>query len=194
MRIRESVKQEIRSALVRTGARLFADQGFAATTVDQVTAAAGVAKGTFYNYFTTKEDLALAVVAGLQAEAAGRVAALAGGPQPASEKLVTLLTAPLEWICANPDLTMVWCVERIRRGRTDGPSALSQGLVRTVQIGQERGEIRPDRPAVLMAAELEGIFLVYILMWYHSGRQPDIRALMADAVTGYLEGAGRTTH
>lgn len=193
MRVRESVKQETRAMLVRTGARLFLAHGFAATTVDQVTAAAGVAKGTFYNYFETKEDLAMAVVVSLQAATAEQLLALAEGPEPSAVRLTMLLTAPLEWIVANPDLTLVWCVERIRRGRTDGPSAFNQGLVRAVQAGQQRGEVRRDREAVLMAAELEGIFLMYILMWYHSGRQVDIAALTTGAVLGYLEGAGATT-
>jgi AcrR family transcriptional regulator len=41
--------------------RLFLDQGTATTTVEQITAAADVAKGTFYLYFSSKEDVQAAL-------------------------------------------------------------------------------------------------------------------------------------
>ncbi|MDF2630551.1 MAG: regulatory protein TetR [Symbiobacteriaceae bacterium] len=189
MRVTESVKQQTRAALIREGTRLFAEQGFHATTMDQVTAAAGVAKGTLYNYFPTKEDLAMAVVSTEQSDAAEKGMALAAGQGTAEERLTALLTGALGWIQANPDLTMVWCVERIRRGRPDGPSTFNQALIRAVEVGQERGEIRPDRHAVLLAAEVEGLLLVYIVMWYHSGQKMDLRTMLQDAVSGYLQGA-----
>lgn len=190
MRVTESVKQQTRTALIREGARLFAEQGFAATTMDQVTAAAGVAKGTLYNYFPTKEDLAVAVVASRQAESVDEGMAIAEGPGTAEERLSTLLTGATGWIQANPELTMVWCVERIRRGRPDGPSKLNQALTRAVEVGQARGEVRRDRHAVFMAAEIEGLLLVYIVMWYHSGQKMDLQVLLQEGVRGYLQGAG----
>jgi AcrR family transcriptional regulator len=48
---------ERRDDLLNAADRLFLDQGFALTSVDQITRAAGVAKGTFYLYFTTKDDV-----------------------------------------------------------------------------------------------------------------------------------------
>ncbi len=191
MRVTEAVKREIRAALIREGERLFREQGFAATTVDQVTAAAGVSKGTFYNYFTTKEDLALAIVLTLQGESAPLIQHVAGGPEPIQERLTTMMTAPLAWITANPELTMVWCQERIRRGRVDGPSQFNQGLVQAFTVGQQRGEIRTDRPAVLLAGELEGMLLVYIIIWYHSGLQFPIQQAMPAVVETYLHGAAQ---
>lgn len=46
MRIRQEQKEEIRAALLKAGTDLISSRGFAATTVDAITAAAGVAKGT----------------------------------------------------------------------------------------------------------------------------------------------------
>ena len=60
-RPRTKPPEERRSELMSAAERLFLKHGVAATTVEQITSAAKVAKGTFYLYFSTKED----VLAGL---------------------------------------------------------------------------------------------------------------------------------
>ena len=54
---RERRKADIRDRLFRAALELFATRGFASTTVEDITRAADVAKGTFFNYFPTKEHL-----------------------------------------------------------------------------------------------------------------------------------------
>lgn len=49
--------QDRRAQLLDAAERLFGEQGVAATTVSDITGAAGVAKGTFYLYFDSKEHL-----------------------------------------------------------------------------------------------------------------------------------------
>src|SRR6202789_262571 len=50
-------KVEIRDRLFRGAIKLFGTRGFTETTVEHITDAADVAKGTFFNYFSTKEML-----------------------------------------------------------------------------------------------------------------------------------------
>lgn len=52
---RDSRKQETRLRLLEAGQTLFREKGYSATTVEEITGRAGVAKGTFFNYFATKE-------------------------------------------------------------------------------------------------------------------------------------------
>jgi TetR/AcrR family transcriptional regulator, transcriptional repressor for nem operon len=52
----------VREALVAAGVSLIHERGFNATGVKDFTAAAGVPKGSFYNYFPSKEAFAVAVV------------------------------------------------------------------------------------------------------------------------------------
>lgn len=49
--------KKTRALIIKTGLQLFAEKGFRNTTVDEICAACGVAKGTFYHYFKTKFDL-----------------------------------------------------------------------------------------------------------------------------------------
>lgn len=189
MRISATVKEETRAALVREGARLFSEQGFTETTIEQVTAAAGTAKGTFYNYFKTKEDLAVAVVLTLQEASLPALQAVAAGPDPIAQRLHALYAARAGWVQSSPELTMVWVVERLLHGRISGPSPFSRILAQALMLAQERSEVRQDRPAALMAAELEGIFLSYIAIWYHADRTMDLARAIVSAIDTYLEGA-----
>lgn len=53
--------EERREDLLAAARRLFVAQGISGTTLGEVTAAAGVSKGLFYLYFSSKEDLVLAM-------------------------------------------------------------------------------------------------------------------------------------
>ncbi|MGI5125687.1 TetR family transcriptional regulator [Pseudonocardia sp. CA-107938] len=52
----EAGRAEVRRDLVAAAVALFADQGYDATTVDDIAAAAGVGRRTFFRYFRAKEE------------------------------------------------------------------------------------------------------------------------------------------
>src|SRR5262244_2752789 len=57
---RERRSAELRERLFRSALALFASKGYAETTVEDITEAADVGKGTFFNYFPSKEHILLA--------------------------------------------------------------------------------------------------------------------------------------
>src|SRR6266446_4605345 len=56
---REEKKESTRQAILRAALALFADKGFYTTTTKAISRKAKIAEGTLFNYFQTKEDLAL---------------------------------------------------------------------------------------------------------------------------------------
>jgi AcrR family transcriptional regulator len=60
MTLRDHARGAIRDEVLKQAWSLFAEQGFEATTVDQVATAAGMSRRTFFRYFTGKDELVLA--------------------------------------------------------------------------------------------------------------------------------------
>ncbi|MGC2324044.1 MAG: TetR/AcrR family transcriptional regulator [Terriglobales bacterium] len=54
---RERRRAETKERIFRAALQLFGEHGFSATTVEDITEAADVGKGTFFNYFSNKEDV-----------------------------------------------------------------------------------------------------------------------------------------
>lgn len=76
-----------RSALVKAARELFADQGFAATSRDEIAERAGVTRGALYHHFESKTAVAAAVVAELEQELVERVVAAAAEGNGVREEL-----------------------------------------------------------------------------------------------------------
>lgn len=55
--LRERKKKATRDAIHHGAMRLFAEHGFAGTTIDQIAEAADVSRATVFSYFPTKEDI-----------------------------------------------------------------------------------------------------------------------------------------
>jgi TetR/AcrR family transcriptional repressor of nem operon len=91
----------VRDRLLSSGLELFANRGYEAAGVAEITTAAGVPKGSFYNHFPSKEEFALAVLdLYRQEECRQMTAALAGSGSPLG-RLRTLFRAGRERMSAG---------------------------------------------------------------------------------------------
>ncbi len=87
---RERRKEQTRQRLLESAEWLFHTQGFDATTVEEIAKAADVAKGTFFNYFKSKDSLLGDI---LQQRTHSLLVSPPGEGQPSTERIEALLRA-----------------------------------------------------------------------------------------------------
>jgi TetR/AcrR family transcriptional regulator, transcriptional repressor for nem operon len=151
-----------RERIVERAADLFAEHGIAATSVDEVLAAAGAGKGQFYHYFSGRDELAAAavgfrcaqVVAGLT-QALGAVSSLAG-----LEQALARFTAGFEQTgmpgCPIGTLSaeVAGRNEEARLQAAAGFDAWERLLAGALERMRQRGDLRADAPPAVLAAGL----------------------------------------
>lgn len=84
--LRERKKQRTHDALIRAALELFTEQGYEATTIDQIAEAVDVSQRTYFRYFANKEDVVFAVPEMVEARFLEELRA-----RPASEAPLTAL-------------------------------------------------------------------------------------------------------
>ena len=92
-------KEAIRKRIVTAALSLFQTRGFDATTTKAIARKAGIAEGTVFNYFRTKEDIALHF---FEQEVDQAIASVRDNPRlrkaPLEEKLFALVHSQLEFL------------------------------------------------------------------------------------------------
>jgi AcrR family transcriptional regulator len=86
-----------RAELLALAEKLFKTQGYSKTSVDDIVRHAGVAKGTFYHYFKSKDDILKALTQQLVAEMAADCRQIAEDPRlNAAEKIIAVIYSQKE--------------------------------------------------------------------------------------------------
>ena len=184
-----SLKRTERSrALILDAAETaFRELGFEGATVHVIAERAGLTRKTVYNLFGSKEDIALSLIARVEARDTDYRDRMAEG-----QHAVTLLEAVLidsaHWCMANPAVARLALVPAQRptlEPPSDRPSF--QGLVRDIlALGQAQGLIRKDEGPEFMALIVLGVYGQAMLNGLQAGVVPeaDIRKIVRLVVEG----------
>ena len=167
---RERRTAETRQRLFRSAMDLFAKKGFAETTVEDITEAADVGKGTFFNYFPSKDHILLAFGEMQLAKLETAIVELRESGQSMPEFLRSLALRMTQEPIRNPAIVRVLlqaylsttAVRAAMRHLQSRALALHTEIVR---LGQERGEIRRDLPATDLAHIFRQTIFGTLLFW-----------------------------
>jgi AcrR family transcriptional regulator len=164
---RERGKVERRERLYEAALDLFRSQGYEATTVADITNRAGLAKGTFFNYFPTKD----AVLRYLGAREVGRLgaASLASGSSSSLTKLKRLMRALGESLEDDRDLVSLIfrsgvTVPELMAGDAGG-FTIQPAASLLIRQAQRSGEVNPDFDPDILAAALDALYLQQLVRW-----------------------------
>jgi TetR/AcrR family transcriptional regulator, cholesterol catabolism regulator len=167
---RERKKEETRRRITLTALELFHEKGFEATTVDEITERADVAKGTFFNYFPRKESV-LEALGEEWMERAEEHASKHG--RTASERIVALFGGVAE--AYGQDRALARMLLRVSMERMVCPepdlsrSGLYQLVVQAVQDGQASGEFRSELPVDSVFGVVASVFMGTLIWWVGGG-------------------------
>lgn len=181
---RERRSRETRERLFRAAMNLFRDHGFQKTTVEDITEAADVGKGTFFNYFPSKEHV-LGVLGEVQLAKYEKALAIAR-EQSTREALSWLYHALPSEAGTSPKmvrsmLTVFLTSEVVREFLTAGLERARGRLAVMFADAQQRGEIprqyKPEDLAFRFQQSLFGSMLLWTLQtptpliddWLESG-------------------------
>jgi TetR/AcrR family transcriptional regulator of autoinduction and epiphytic fitness len=186
--------------LARTASALFADHGYEGVTMEQIAAAADVAKGTLYNHFPVKE----AVLAHwLHLELAEYLAMLPAQLEARpgfAEGALYMLGHSANWCETHPDYLAPYLRFRfLAIGTAPSPSRESEQLSDMadtfgwlIRRGQTAGEIRNDLDSAGLTIAFHHLYLSAMLRWLADPRLK-LRKEFTAAVDLFLHGAAVPT-
>lgn len=91
-----------RAELATVAARVFVERGVARTAVSDIVKAAGIAQGTFYLYFESKDDLLVAVAERFVVDIGSALEASISGPEASAPRRLRSLVAALGDLGSSP--------------------------------------------------------------------------------------------
>jgi AcrR family transcriptional regulator len=179
---RQRKKTATRDRIRACALRLFREQGYDATTVEQIAAAAGVSHMTFFRYFPAKEDVALSdSYDPLIAELIGQTPVT----QPVIERIRTVLVQGLKQIYDTERDTMlaqnklIVSTPALRERLWANQIATQQLILQTLGSG-EGGRLSDFQTKVTVAACLAAATTA-VLTWTENDGAPQLPDLIEQA-------------
>jgi AcrR family transcriptional regulator len=174
------LQQRVAAAILDGAARLIAVEGERASMND-VAAAAGVARATVYRYFPNRETLLDELARTAVGEVEARLASANVDTVPPQEGIVRAVRALVE----GGDLFVILARERLRSNPERFERAVAQPLRRLIERGQAGAELRDDITSARLAASLIGLVVGLLTSTPSLGRED-----MTATITGlFLDGA-----
>ena len=161
-----------KNAIMESALKLFKERGFDSVKIEDITADAGVAKGSFYTYFSAKSDIIVDEFWKIDGYYERYAARNLKRCKTASEKLLAFTRAQMRYVrdvVGNGNLKILYANQVVQSG-TD--KILTSGKRQWVRIvaeimgeGQEAGEFRTDRTAEQLALSFNRCARAVFLDW-----------------------------
>ncbi|MCX5894151.1 MAG: TetR/AcrR family transcriptional regulator [Deltaproteobacteria bacterium] len=157
---KKEIVTEFRTREILAAARRLVQKlGAEAVTMEEIAAAAGVAKGTVYLYFHGKEDLIQALISQVGENMLAGIEAIVAGPGSPPEKIQQVASLLLDYLMRERALFPAYARDILRRGRGASPAywqhlqEMEENFVNLVTrlfaAGIESGQFIPADPRLL---------------------------------------------
>jgi len=160
-----------RERILDAAVRVFARKGFYATRVSEVAKAAGVADGTIYLYFKSKDDLLVSLFEHHVERLLAYLATELPRAASASDKLKRIIELQLGLLEGERDLAEVVTIilrqstKLMKQFAAPKFSAYLDAIARVIAEGQATGELRSDVSSTLAARAIFGALDAITMTW-----------------------------
>jgi len=195
-------KRARKEAIYLAAMDLFRRQGFDETRVEEITQAAGVAKGTFFNYFPTKEDVLLYIGERHMNRLGAVLSKDSVQPEARGHSAVAELKLLMHTLADSlePDRELVrLAVEKAMKIAHLAPaSGGGRGSFQTLVAlligrGQRTGEIHAAADPEVVAQMLEGLYYQQLVIWCREDFGFDLGQRLEQVVDLLIFGIGQKT-
>jgi len=167
---RQRRSAELRERLFRAALALFGKKGFAETTVEDITEAADVGKGTFFNYFPSKDHILLAFGEMQLGKLEAAIDAARRTNEPMPQFLRSLGVRMTQEPTRNPEiiralLQAYLSTTPVREAMLDLQKRVQALHTEMIRLGQKQGAIRNDLPAEELAYVFRQTIFGTLLIW-----------------------------
>lgn len=167
---RERRRAETRERIVREALRLFSERGVTATTIEDITNAADVGKGTFFNYFPSKEQIIADICQTKMGTIREFTQRAAKSDQPMNQVLYELAVIKTQEFARSPALVLnilapTLAGEATRQQMREDLSRDRQVLAELMAARQKRGELRIDVTPLELAYQFQRAFFGATVLW-----------------------------
>src|SRR5690606_879474 len=185
-----------RPAILDAAVRTFAERGFFASRTREIARRAGVAEGTIYLYFESKDDLLLTAFREKVREFVDGARSVLLSSHPFRERLARFVELQFRGIEENPALATVLLLEARQSTRFYGEpvrEVLRQyalAIDELLSSGIERGDLRADLDVPLARRMLVGVLEEIELDWLLGDQSRPLSPLAHDVADFFCRGAG----
>ncbi len=182
-RPRSEMIAETRAKLLAAGRHAFGTVGYAAASMDDFTAAAGLTRGALYHHFGDKKGLLEAVVLQIDAEMNDRIQVAAAGSSDRWQSFVDETVAYIEMALEPEIQRIVLCDAPAVLGDPslrESANACITSLTQSVTRLQEEGIVSADLDAEAMARLVSGAS-AYAAQWIANSDDPEATSKKAVA-------------
>lgn len=166
-----------RERILDAAERVFAESGFFSAKVSQIARAAGVADGTIYLYFKSKDDVLISLFESRMERVNQSMATAAASESTPKAKLAAMVRNHLEMVSEHPALAEILTIELRQSSKFmkeySNPrfGEFLKLMAQVVEAGQESGVFSRRIPAPLVARMIFGILDELALAWLLGGRE-----------------------
>lgn len=186
---REEKKRETVTRIISAAICLFTEKGYEATTVAEIAEKAGIAKGTFFNYFKAKEEL---LIKFQKALFFNELRILNDKPGPYTPSILTLMKEIGDSMEENRT-EMRLALQRFLTTHTsesdkNGMMAKAESMIPLFEKGQQSGEFTTAIQPAAMARTAMQVYLGALVSWSTGSENDSLGEQLLVAFQIFLKG------